>query len=55
MTRKLPEITQSFLSGEISNVATQIVRKYGNETADTRALSNYVQLSLIEQLKSIHN
>jgi len=55
MTRKLPEITQSFLSGEISNVATQIVRKYGNETADTRALSQYVQLSLIEHLKSIHS
>jgi hypothetical protein len=55
MTRKLPEITQSFLSAEISNVATQIVRKYGNETADPRALSNYVQLSLIEQLKSIHS
>lgn len=55
MTRKLPEITQSFLSGEISNAATQIVRKYGNEIADTRALTQYVQLSLIEQLKSIHS
>ncbi len=55
MTRKLPEITQSFLSGEISNAATQIVRKYSNETADTRALNQYVQLALIEQLKAIHN
>lgn len=54
MTRKLPEITQSFLSNEISNAATQLVRKFGNETADTRALNQYIQLSLIEQLKSIH-
>lgn len=54
MTRKLPEITQSFLANEISNTATQLVRKFGNETADTRALNQYIQLSLIEQLKSIH-
>jgi hypothetical protein len=54
MTRKLPEITQSFLTNEVGNVATQIVRKFGNETADTRALNQYAQLSLIEQLKSIH-
>jgi hypothetical protein len=55
MTRKLPEITQSFLSNEIGNAATQIVRKFGNDAADTRALNQYIQLSLIEQLKSIHN
>ncbi len=54
MTRKLPEITQSFLSNEIGNAATQIVRKFGNDAADTRALNQYIQLSLIEQLKSIH-
>lgn len=54
MTRKLPEITQSFLANEISNAATQIVRKFGNDSADTRALNQYIQLSLIEQLKSIH-
>ncbi|MBX3722191.1 MAG: hypothetical protein KF713_10170 [Turneriella sp.] len=54
MTRKLPEITQSFLGNEIGNAATQIVRKFGNEAADTRALNQYIQLSLIEQLKSIH-
>jgi hypothetical protein len=54
MTRKLPEITQSFLSSEISNVAAQIVRRYGNETADTRSLNQYVQLALIEKLKGIH-
>jgi len=54
MTRKLPEITQSFLSNEVSNAATQIVRKYSNDAADTRALNQYIQLSLVEQLKSIH-
>lgn len=54
MTRKLPEITQSFLSNEIGNVATQIVRKIGNDAADSRALNQYVQLALIEQLKTIH-
>lgn len=54
MTRKLPEISQSFLSTEIGNAATQLVRKYGNDTADTRALNQYIQLSLVEQLKTIH-
>lgn len=54
MTRKLPEITQGFLSSEISNAAAQIVHKYANETADTRALTQYAQLYLIDQLKSIH-
>lgn len=54
MTRKLPEITQSFLAGEITNAATQIVRRVGNDAADTRALSQYIQLALIENLKSIH-
>lgn len=54
MTRKLPEITQSFLSNEISNAATQIVRKFGNDAADSRAFNQYSQLSLIEQLKAIH-
>lgn len=54
MTRKLPEITQSFMATEVSNAATQIVRKFGNDAADSRALGQYIQLSLIEQLKSIH-
>lgn len=54
MTRKLPEITQSFLSTEIGNAATQLVRKYGNDAADTRALNQYIQLALTEQLKSTH-
>lgn len=54
MTRKLPEITQSFLSNEIGNAATQVVRKFGNDAADSRAFNQYIQLSLIEQLKSIH-
>jgi len=54
MTRKLPEITQSFLSNEIGNAATALVRKFGNDAADTRAFNQYIQLSLIEHLKSIH-
>ncbi len=54
MTRKLPEITQSFLSTEIGNAATHLVRKYGNDAADTRALNQYIQLALTEQLKSTH-
>lgn len=53
MTRKLPEITQSFLANEIANAATQSVRKFGNDAADSRALNQYIQLSLIETLKGI--
>ncbi|MCX7633542.1 MAG: hypothetical protein N2Z22_09455 [Turneriella sp.] len=55
MLKKLPEVKQSFLASEIGNVATQLVRRFGKEVADTRALDQYIQLSLIEQLKSLHH
>ena len=51
---EVAEITQSFLSTEIGNAATHLVRKYGNDAADTRALNQYIQLARTEQLKSTH-
>ncbi len=53
MTRKLPEVTQQFMRSEIENAATQLVRRYANDTAEPRAFKQYIQLTLIEMLKHI--
>ncbi|MBV6494290.1 MAG: hypothetical protein LDLANPLL_02321 [Turneriella sp.] len=54
MTRKLPEVSQNFMANEVSNVASQIVRLIGNDSADRNALGKFVELGLLEELKTIH-
>ncbi|HRP68074.1 MAG TPA: hypothetical protein PLY93_00885 [Turneriella sp.] len=54
MTRKLPEVSQNFMADEVINAASQIARRIGNDSSDQKALEQFTQLGLLEELKVIH-
>jgi len=54
MTRKLPEITQSFLAEETGNLANLVMRRFRAEAGDEKSLQQYAQIKIIDTLKHLN-